>query len=121
MRGGSCLLLLFVYALTAAPSTNVDFSAAHRHPPAGREEFRDAAMVFWYELMNAPSADGLYCTFLNGENLQCNGNHFTFGASADSTYEYMLKQWILSNGTDTVSMQAAHYHTGTAMLHVNVN
>ena len=69
---------------------------------AGRPEYGNAAMVFWHELLLAPSADGLYCTMLSGESLGCNGNHFTFGASADSTYEYMLKQWILSNGTDTV-------------------
>lgn len=69
----------------------------------GRPEFRDTAMVFWKQLRNMHNTDGLYCTMLAGDNLGCNGNHYTFGASADSAYEYMLKQWILTGGKDTVS------------------
>ena len=59
-------------------------------------------MVFWDRLGSMPSTDGLYCTMLYGDSMSCNGNHFTFGAAADSAYEYMLKQWILTNGTDKV-------------------
>ncbi len=59
-------------------------------------------MKTWPIIKSMPSMDGLYCTMLNADMLSCNGNHYTFGASADSTYEYMLKQWVLTNGTDEV-------------------
>jgi hypothetical protein len=58
-------------------------------------------MNTWKIVQSMSNDDGLYCTFLNGDSLSCLGNHYTFGASADSAYEYMLKQWIL-NSEDTV-------------------
>lgn len=32
----------------------------------------------------------------------CPGFHHTLGSGSDSTYEYMIKQWILSSGQDEV-------------------
>ena len=64
-------------------------------------------MKTWPIIKSMPSMDGLYCTMLNADLLSCNGNHYTFGASADSTYEYMLKQWVLTNGTDEVGRREA--------------
>ncbi|GFR50049.1 hypothetical protein Agub_g12100 [Astrephomene gubernaculifera] len=45
----------------------------------------------------AVAADG-------GERLSCRSQHYGFGPAADSAYEYMLKQWILSNGRDGVCL-----------------
>ncbi len=66
-------------------------------------------MVFWKHLRDMHNTDGLYCTMLSGDNLGCNGNHYTFGAAADSAYEYMLKQWILTGGKDTVSCRYLNF------------
>lgn len=85
--------------LAEVGTLSMEFSAVTRL--SGRPEFRDTAMVFWKQLRNMHNTDGLYCTMLAGDNLGCNGNHYTFGASADSAYEYMLKQWILTGGKDT--------------------
>eukprot|EP00198_Chlamydomonas_reinhardtii_P010757 XP_001700094.1 alpha-1,2-mannosidase [Chlamydomonas reinhardtii] len=81
---------------------SMEFTAVSRL--SGRPEFRDTAMKTWPIIKSMPSMDGLYCTMLNADLLSCNGNHYTFGASADSTYEYMLKQWVLTNGTDEMCL-----------------
>ncbi len=39
---------------------------------------------------------------VNAEGYGCHQDFYTLGAEADSTYEYMLKQWILSAGEDEV-------------------
>ncbi len=60
------------------------------------------SMLFWYNLLTLDNTDGLYCTSFDADNFRCYGNHYTFGAAADSMYEYMLKQWVMTNGTDEV-------------------
>ncbi|KXZ54812.1 hypothetical protein GPECTOR_4g883 [Gonium pectorale] len=92
--GGTCL--------AEVATLSMEFSAVTRI--SGRPEYRETAMVTWYQLAQMNNMDGLYCTNLNGDSLTCNGNHFTFGAAADSAYEYMLKQWILTNGSDTICL-----------------
>ncbi|GIL55013.1 hypothetical protein Vafri_10677 [Volvox africanus] len=89
--------------LAEVGTLSMEFSAVSQI--SGRPEFRDTAMVPWSKLLAMQNMDGLYCTFLNGDSLSCHGNHYTFGASADSAYEYMLKQWILNrNDTMCVNM-----------------
>ena len=59
-------------------------------------------MLFWYNLALLENTDGLFCMGFDGNSMKCGGNHYTWGAAADSAYEYMLKQWVLSNGQDEV-------------------
>lgn len=59
-------------------------------------------MAFLNVASRLPSVDGLLCTDFMGDDLQCTKLFYTFGAMADSFYEYTLKQWILSKGQDTV-------------------
>ncbi|EFJ41245.1 alpha-1,2-mannosidase [Volvox carteri f. nagariensis] len=80
--------------LAEVATVSMEFSAVSRL--SGRPEFRDTAMIPWQKLTSMQDLDGLYCTFLNGDSLGCSGNHYTMGASADSAYEYMLKQWIMN-------------------------
>eukprot|EP00798_Chlamydomonas_sp_ICE-L_P007455 gene7455-595_t len=69
----------------------------------GRKEFADAALHFWEKLPLLESCDGLYCTWFDAEMMVCTDvmGEYSFGASSDSLYEYMLKQWLLSGKTDT--------------------
>jgi mannosyl-oligosaccharide alpha-1,2-mannosidase len=69
---------------------------------AGRPEFREAAMLFWYQLSLLENTDGLYCVGFDGASIHCAGNRYSWGSAADSAYEYMLKQWVLSAGQDEV-------------------
>ncbi len=66
--------------------------------------FREMSMLFWYNLLTLDNTDGLYCTYFDGDTFRCSGNDYTFGAAADSMYEYMLKQWVMTNGADEVSI-----------------
>ena len=59
-------------------------------------------MLFWYQLMMMEDVDGLYCTSFDGDNARCSGYMLTMGSCADSAYEYMLKQWVMTHGTDEV-------------------
>lgn len=86
--------------LAEAGTISMEFSSITHL--TGRPEFREAGMLFWYSIAFFPDTDGLYCTQMDGLNFRCNGNHYTFGSMADSAYEYMLKQWVLSNGEDEV-------------------
>ena len=43
---------------------------------------------------------GLYPMFINVESGELVGDEITLGARADSLYEYLLKQWLLSGRTD---------------------
>ena len=68
-----------------------------------REEFGKAGVRFFRETIQSnPSIqprDGLLCTQMKLKpGLSCDGFKFSFGACADSYYEYLLKQWILSGG-----------------------
>ena len=59
-------------------------------------------MLFWYDLMLLENTDGLFCMGFDGNSLRCQMHHYTWGSAADSAYEYMLKQWVLTNGEDKV-------------------
>ena len=59
-------------------------------------------MLFWYNLVLLENTDGLFCMGFDGNGMHCNGNHYTWGSAADSAYEYMLKQWVLTDGKDQV-------------------
>jgi hypothetical protein len=87
--------------LAEAGTISMEFSSITHL--TGRPEFREAGMLFWYSIAFFPDTDGLYCTQMDGLYFRCNGHHYTFGSMADSAYEYMLKQWVLSNGEDEVS------------------
>ena len=86
--------------LAEAGTISMEFSSITHL--TGRPEFREAGMLFWYSIAFFADTDGLYCTQMDGFNFRCSGNHYTFGSMADSAYEYMLKQWVLSNGEDEV-------------------
>jgi len=45
-------------------------------------------------------SDGLYASSFNILETRFSNDHLTFGAWADSAYEYMLKQYILTNMTE---------------------
>ena len=59
-------------------------------------------MLFWYNLVLLENTDGLFCMGFDGNGMHCGGNHYTWGSAADSAYEYMLKQWVLTDGKDQV-------------------
>lgn len=60
-------------------------------------------MQFWYVLMASRNFSGLYCMGIHTSKADCYNPAMTIGSAADSTYEYMLKQWIMSNKTQGVS------------------
>jgi hypothetical protein len=69
---------------------------------AGKKEFERAGLALFRMLPSVQSLDGLYCNALTLEPLGCQMQDYNVGGGADSTYEYMLKQWLLSNKTDQV-------------------
>lgn len=71
---------------------------------AGREDFFNAGMIGWYALMGAKNISGLYCVGLSTGRGDCYMHKLSVGSAADSTYEYMLKQWVLSNKTQGVPL-----------------
>jgi mannosyl-oligosaccharide alpha-1,2-mannosidase len=68
----------------------------------GRQDLTDLGMLFWYDLLNMQSFDGLYCVGIGTERGECGEPKMSVGSAADSMYEYMLKQWLLSNKTQEV-------------------
>jgi hypothetical protein len=62
----------------------------------------DAGMQFWYVLMSSKNFSGLYCMGINTRDGECVDAKMSIGSAADSMYEYMLKQWILSGHTQQV-------------------
>lgn len=59
-------------------------------------------MLFWYDLLLLENTDGLFCMGFDGNSMRCQNNHYSWGSAADSAYEYMLKQWVLTDGEDKV-------------------
>ncbi|GAX82543.1 hypothetical protein CEUSTIGMA_g9970.t1 [Chlamydomonas eustigma] len=67
----------------------------------GRTEFASAAYTFWHMLPLFETCEGLYCIWLERDVTACSHHAQSgFGASSDSTYEYMLKQWAMSGKKD---------------------
>jgi hypothetical protein len=62
----------------------------------------DAGNQFWYVLMASQNFTGLYCMGLSTVRGECVDPKMTIGSAADSMYEYMLKQWLLSGKTQLV-------------------
>ena len=86
--------------IAEAGTASLEFTAIGRL--TGRQEFADAGMQFWYALLAMENWDGLFCQGLSTGHLDCSNPKLTLGSAADSMYEYMLKQWVLSNKTQEV-------------------
>ncbi|KAF6255992.1 glycoside hydrolase [Scenedesmus sp. NREL 46B-D3] len=71
----------------------------------GRDDMFDAGNQFWYVLMNSQNYSGLYCMGLHTQDGHCTDNKMSIGSAADSMYEYMIKQWVLSGKTQEVPLQ----------------
>ena len=64
----------------------------------GDNKYYDAIFRITNEMENLQSTTvipGLWPTIIDAENLTAGYNHFTFGGMADSTYEYLPKQYML--------------------------
>jgi hypothetical protein len=59
-------------------------------------------MRFWDVLKSSRNFSGIYCMGLHTKDASCTDPKMTIGSAADSMYEYMLKQWVLSGGTQEV-------------------
>eukprot|EP00882_Tetradesmus_deserticola_P033631 GHRQ01038435.1.p3 GENE.GHRQ01038435.1~~GHRQ01038435.1.p3 ORF type:complete len:107 (+),score=41.12 GHRQ01038435.1:129-449(+) len=66
----------------------------------------DAGNQFWYVLMTSQNYSGLYCMGLHTQDGRCTDNKMSIGSAADSMYEYMIKQWVLSGKTQEVGVGA---------------
>ncbi|EXJ95456.1 mannosyl-oligosaccharide alpha-1,2-mannosidase [Capronia coronata CBS 617.96] len=51
-------------------------------------------------VQNATTIPGLWPTIVDAKELKFEYNHFTFGGMADSTYEYLPKQYMMLGGRD---------------------
>ncbi|WIA16245.1 hypothetical protein OEZ85_012956 [Tetradesmus obliquus] len=71
----------------------------------GRDDMFDAGNEFWYVLMTSQNFSGLYCMGLHTQDGHCTDPKMSIGSAADSMYEYMIKQWVLSNKTQEVPLQ----------------
>ena len=60
-------------------------------------------MLGWYAFVGAKNLSGLYCESMETSHLGCGSSRVSVGSAADSMYEYMLKQWLMSNKTQDVS------------------
>jgi hypothetical protein len=69
---------------------------------AGRPDFSAAGMAGWYALMGAKNISGLYCVGLSTARGDCYLHKASIGSAADSSYEYMLKQWVMSGRSQGV-------------------
>jgi len=54
--------------------------------------------------MATRNISGLHCVGLSTGRGDCYLHKVSLGSAADSTYEYMLKQWVLSNRTQEVPL-----------------
>ncbi|WIA40463.1 hypothetical protein OEZ86_013819 [Tetradesmus obliquus] len=71
----------------------------------GRQDMSDAGMRFWQVLAGSRNFSGLYCMGLHTKDASCTDPKMTIGSAADSMYEYMLKQWVLSGGTQQLPLE----------------
>lgn len=71
-----------------------------------------------YTGQNQTQVPGLWPTVVNAKKISFDYNHFTFGGMADSTYEYLPKQFLLLGGHDP--QYQAMYETAleTAKTHL---
>ena len=84
-------------------SLQLEFRALSRH--TRNPSFEAAAQRIMTHLREMPRPAslprGLYPTFIDVKSGDFTSSEVTLGARADSLYEYLLKQWLLSNKTDT--------------------
>ncbi len=69
----------------------------------GDFRYYDAAQRIMEELdyfQNSTSIPGLWPTIVNAKDITFGYNHFTMGGMADSTYEYLPKQYMMLGGRD---------------------
>eukprot|EP00879_Flechtneria_rotunda_P013309 GHRR01013898.1.p1 GENE.GHRR01013898.1~~GHRR01013898.1.p1 ORF type:complete len:400 (+),score=119.24 GHRR01013898.1:453-1652(+) len=85
-----------------AGTISMEFTTAGRL--LGRDDMFDAGMQFWYAIMTSQNFSGIYCMGIHTSNAGCADPKITIGSAADSMYEYMLKQWLLSSKTQEVSL-----------------
>ncbi|PPR01327.1 hypothetical protein CVT24_006329 [Panaeolus cyanescens] len=62
----------------------------------GKKEYYDRVQTAMQVFYRANVKDGLFHDNWDFHNGSPQGAHFTIGATADSGYEYLLKQWLLS-------------------------
>jgi hypothetical protein len=66
----------------------------------GREELRLPAERVMKLISTLPKEDGLAPIWITPETGKFSGSRFTLGARGDSYYEYLLKQWLITGGTE---------------------
>ncbi|GBF88105.1 endoplasmic reticulum mannosyl-oligosaccharide 1,2-alpha-mannosidase [Raphidocelis subcapitata] len=88
--------------LAEAGTLSLEFTTLGRL--TGRPDFSSAGMAGWYALMGSPNISGLHCVGLSTARGECYLGRLSVGSAADSTYEYMLKQWVLSGKTQKVPL-----------------
>ncbi|KAI8462830.1 MAG: glycoside hydrolase [Monoraphidium minutum] len=89
--------------LAEAGTLSMEFTTLGR--ATGRPDFFNAGMIGWYALMGARNISGLYCVGLSTSRGDCYLHKLSVGSAADSMYEYMLKQWVMSNKTQEVPLR----------------
>jgi hypothetical protein len=67
----------------------------------GDKKYDDAVTRIMNWLHERSPSDGLYPAFIHPETGAFGPDHITFGAWADSFYEYLLKQWVLTGKKET--------------------
>ncbi len=83
-------------------SLQLEFRALSRHTSNPSYEAVAQRVMRHLRLMSRPTSlpPGLYPTFISPVNGEFVNADVTLGARADSLYEYLLKQWLFSGGTD---------------------
>jgi len=82
----------------------------------GNAEFKEKSEKMFHILKDLNPPHGLYPNFLQNEGtLQFGNQKLTFGAMADSLYEYMLKIWL--QGGKTESMYREMYDHSIQGMH----
>eukprot|EP00049_Salpingoeca_infusionum_P022704 m.8272 g.8272 ORF g.8272 m.8272 type:complete len:630 (+) comp5339_c0_seq2:127-2016(+) len=66
------------------------------------KRYFDKATQVMEHLHSLPKKDGLVPIFINANSGRFSGSTITLGARGDSYYEYLLKQWLLTNKRETV-------------------
>lgn len=68
----------------------------------GNRVYRDKVDAVMMHLKDLPKTDGLVPIFVNAVTGRFSGNTITLGARGDSYYEYLLKQWLLTDKKEDV-------------------
>jgi mannosyl-oligosaccharide alpha-1,2-mannosidase len=67
---------------------------------------------------NTTQIPGLWPTIVNAKEISFNYNHFTMGGMADSTYEYLPKQYLMLGGRDVTYKHMYEEAIDTAKRHL---